>query len=228
MGTARLGERSGGMPACWGCVQGMLLPGCLWPRAVTVMDAIAWAGRQHVPHGLNPSPLHKTEQGSGKPQTSLLAAPALFLHAASPPQRKRWDHSFCLFLSGMISVWVTCGTIWTLFLWKRHPTSSCTAQHISDAASGIGQGTFLTEAFKGKAWACSNFANGSRLRAGCNEQKRVGMLRIHFPHSWCPLSARKVFASEPTGKAAGAVSYLLEILAVAQREILIHWSLVSQ
>lgn len=60
--TARLGDRSGGMPACWNHMLGMLLPGCPWPRAVTVMDAIAWAGRQLVPHGLSPSPLHK--QGS--------------------------------------------------------------------------------------------------------------------------------------------------------------------
>lgn len=156
-------------------------------------------------------------KGSGKPQTSLLALPALLLHAVNPPWRKRWDCSFCLFLSRMISAWVTCGTIWTPFLWKQRPTSSCMAQHISDTASGTGQGTFLTEAFKGKAWVCSNFANGSRLRAGCNEQKRVGMLSVRFPHSWCPLSACKVFTSEPTRRATGAVSSLPEILAVTQR-----------
>lgn len=30
-------------------VPGMLLPDCPWPRAVTVIDAIAWAGRLHPP-----------------------------------------------------------------------------------------------------------------------------------------------------------------------------------
>lgn len=30
-------------------VPGMLLPDWPWPRAVTVIDAIAWAGRQHLP-----------------------------------------------------------------------------------------------------------------------------------------------------------------------------------
>lgn len=167
------------------------------------------------------------EKGSGKPWTSPVAAPALLPHDTSRPRRKRWDHSFCLFLSGMIWAWVTCGTIWTLFLWKRCPTSSCMAQHISDAAPGIGQGTFLTEAFRGKAWACSNFANGARLTAGCNEQKRAGILRIHFPQSWCPLSAHKMFVSEPAGKLSGAESSLLEVIAKTQKEILVCWSMMS-
>lgn len=165
------------------------------------------------------------EKGSGKPQTSPLAAPALLPHAMSPPWRKRWGHSFCLFLSGMIWAWVTCGTIWTLFLRKRCPTSSCMAQHISDAALGIGQGTFLTEAFKGKAWACSNFANGSCPTAGCKERKRVGILRIHFPQSWCPLSAPKMFVSEPAGKVSGAETSLLEVLAKTQSLFVGQWCL---
>lgn len=91
MVTASSGERSRGMPACWDYVLGMLHPGCLWPRTVTVMDAIAWAGRQHLLHG--PFSLcrkqESKEQGSRKLQTSLLPVPAFLLHTVSPPWRKR-------------------------------------------------------------------------------------------------------------------------------------------
>lgn len=60
MVTAGPRERSRGTPACWGRVPQIPLPGRPRPRPVTVMDAIACAGGQHVPRGLSPSALLKT------------------------------------------------------------------------------------------------------------------------------------------------------------------------
>lgn len=71
------------MPACWGRVPGMLLPGCPRPRAVTVMDAIVWAGRQHVPYGLPLSLLHKTGI-QGARQREALNLPACSTCFAPP------------------------------------------------------------------------------------------------------------------------------------------------
>lgn len=52
--------RSRGMPACWGHVPGMPVPDCLWPMAVTVMDATVCVGRQNVLYGLSPSAMQET------------------------------------------------------------------------------------------------------------------------------------------------------------------------
>lgn len=54
------------------------------------------------------------------------------------------------------------------------------------------------------------------------------MLGITFSHFWCPLSVCQVSTSWPVGKVEGEVSSLLEVVAVTQRKIMVHLSLVSQ
>lgn len=52
------------------------------------------------------------------------------------------------------------------------------AAWLSTSLTQLGQGTFLTKAFKGKAWACYNSVRSSCLRTGCSEQKRKSVSLI--------------------------------------------------
>lgn len=190
------------------------------------MDAIACVGRQHVLYGLPPSAMQETGILGARhwEAPNIPVCSTCFVHPChgpSPeeevgpllPLPEQDDLSMSHLQHGMDPVSGTGNSAQLAAAW------------FSTSLTQLGQGTFLTEAFKGKAWVCYNFACSSCWRTGCSEQKRVGLVKICFSHSWWPLRVCTVCSSGAIRKAAGAVSSFLAVLAVTQREILVHWCL---
>lgn len=227
--TAKLGERSRGRLACSGCVLQVLLPGCQWPRAVLVMDAIAGAGRQHVPHALSSPPLRKTGSkavGSPKPpclQHLLSSSMPWALpegRGGTAPSVSSWlgwsQHESLVaqygpyFFGNSIqpaAAWLSTSLMQLLEQGRAPSWLKCSRARLEPALGLQMALAWEQDAMKRRGWGCCRSI--SLILGGL-------------------FNAFKMFASEPTGEATGVESSLLEIVAITWRKISVCWSLVSQ